>query len=291
MSNQFPPAGDGQPPQQNPNGGAPQHNPHGGVPQHNGQQGGFSGQPTQQPTPAGYGQQQAQPGYGHEPTQGGYGQPGGYAQQPTPSGKKKTSPWVWVGVAVAAVALIVGGIFGGMALFGGGAGKYSLDADTGIADMSIEYTGDYTLSGYETPGSFTAMNDDNTCFAFGNLQSFDASDFEGKSREEAFEDLVNSGSMPEGMEKKIEGTITLEDTNGIPVEFQLATAKGESDEVSGEFWLAMRVFPESEDSVVFIAGCGDMSGTGASSGDWPSYSKSDFENHLKNDVEFTLVEE
>ena len=80
-------------------------------------------------------------------------------------------------------------------------------------------------------------------------------------------------------------------TNGIPVEFQLATAKGESDEVSGEFWLAMRVFPESEDSVVFIAGCGDMSGTGASSGDWPSYSKSDFENHLKNDVEFTLVEE
>lgn len=276
MSNQFPPAGDGQPPQQD---------PYGGAPQHNSQQGGFSGQPTQQPAQAGYGQQPPQAGYGQQQTQGGY------AQQPTPSGKKKTSPWVWVGVAVAAVALIVGGIFGGMALFGGGAGKYSLDADTGIADMSIEYTGDYTLSGYETPGSFTAMNDDNTCFAFGNLQSFDASDFEGKSREEAFEDLVNSGSMPEGMEKKIEGTITLEDTNGIPVEFQLATAKGESDEVSGEFWLAMRVFPESEDSVVFIAGCGDMSGTGASSGDWPSYSKSDFENHLKNDVEFTLVEE
>lgn len=291
MSSQFPPAGDGQPPQQDPYGGAPQHNPHGGAPQHNGQQGGFSGQPTQQPTPAGYGQPGA---YGQQPPQAGYGQQqtqGGYAQQPTPSGKKKTSPWVWAVVAVAAVALIVGGIFGGMALFGGGAGKYSLDADTGIADMSIEYTGDYTLSGYETPGSFTAMNDDNTCFAFGNLQSFDASDFEGKSREEAFEDLVNSGSMPEGMEKKIEGTITLEDTNGIPVEFQLATAKGESDEVSGEFWLAMRVFPESEDSVVFIAGCGDMSGTGASSGDWPSYSKSDFENHLKNDVEFTLVEE
>lgn len=291
MSNQFPPAGDGQPPQQD---------PYGGAPQHNSQQGGFSGQPTQQPAQGGYGQQQAQAGYGQpgaygqQPPQAGYGQQqtqGGYAQQPTPSGKKKTSPWVWVGVAVAAVALIVGGIFGGMALFGGGAGKYSLDADTGIADMSIEYTGDYTLSGYETPGSFTAMNDDNTCFAFGNLQSFDASDFEGKSREEAFEDLVNSGSMPEGMEKKIEGTITLEDTNGIPVEFQLATAKGESDEVSGEFWLAMRVFPESEDSVVFIAGCGDMSGTGASSGDWPSYSKSDFENHLKNDVEFTLVEE
>ncbi|WP_201520988.1 hypothetical protein [Gulosibacter hominis] len=276
MSNQFPPAGDGQPPQQD---------PYGGAPQHNSQQGGFSGQPTQQPAQAGYGQQPPQAGYGQQQTQGGF------AQQPTPSGKKKTSPWVWVGVAVAAVALIVGGIFGGMALFGGGAGKYSLDADTGIADMSIEYTGDYTLSGYETPGSFTAMNDDNTCFAFGNLQSFDASDFEGKSREEAFEDLVNSGSMPEGMEKKIEGTITLEDTNGIPVEFQLATAKGESDEVSGEFWLAMRVFPESEDSVVFIAGCGDMSGTGASSGDWPSYSKSDFENHLKNDVEFTLVEE
>lgn len=291
MSSQFPPAGDGQPPQQDPYGGAPQHNPHGGAPQHNGQQGGFSGQPTQQPTPAGYGQPGA---YGQQPPQAGYGQQqtqGGYAQQPTPSGKKKTSPWVWAVVAVAAVALIVGGIFGGMALFGGGAGKYSLDADTGIADMSIEYTGDYTLSGYETPGSFTAMNEDNTCFAFGNLQSFDASDFEGKSREEAFEDLVNSGSMPEGMEKKIEGTITLEDTNGIPVEFQLATAKGESDEVSGEFWLAMRVFPESEDSVVFIAGCGDMSGTGASSGDWPSYSKSDFENHLKNDVEFTLVEE
>lgn len=291
MSNQFPPAGDGQPPQQD---------PYGGAPQHNSQQGGFSGQPTQQPAQGGYGQQQAQAGhgqpgaYGQQPPQAGYGQQqtqGGYAQQPTPSGKKKTSPWVWAVVAVAAVALIVGGIFGGMALFGGGAGKYSLDADTGIADMSIEYTGDYTLSGYETPGSFTAMNDDNTCFAFGNLQSFDASDFEGKSREEAFEDLVNSGSMPEGMEKKIEGTITLEDTNGIPVEFQLATAKGESDEVSGEFWLAMRVFPESEDSVVFIAGCGDMSGTGASSGDWPSYSKSDFENHLKNDVEFTLVEE
>lgn len=291
MSNQFPPAGDGQPPQQN---------PYGGAPQHNSQQGGFSGQPAQQPTPAGYGQpggygqQPPQAGYGQQQTQGGYGQQppqASYGQQPTPSGKKKTSPWVWAVVAVAAVALIVGGIFGGMALFGGGAGKYSLDADTGIADMSIEYAGDYTLSGYETPGSFTAMNDDNTCFAFGNLQSFDASDFEGKSREEAFEDLVNSGSMPEGMEKKIEGTITLEDTNGIPVEFQLATAKGESDEVSGEFWLAMRVFPESEDSVVFIAGCGDMSGTGASSGDWPSYSKSDFENHLKNDVEFTLVEE
>lgn len=277
MSNQFPPAGDGQPPQQNPYGGAPQQSAQGGY--------------GQQPAQAGYGQPG---GYGQQPPQAGYGQQqtqGGYAQQPTPSGKKKTSPWVWVGVAVAAVALIVGGIFGSMALFGGGAGKYSLDADTGIADMSIEYTGDYTLSGYETPGSFTAMNDDNTCFAFGNLQSFDASDFEGKSREEAFEDLVNSGSMPEGMEKKIEGTITLEDTNGIPVEFQLATAKGESDEVSGEFWLAMRVFPESEDSVVFIAGCGDMSGTGASSGDWPSYSKSDFENHLKNDVEFTLVEE
>ncbi|WP_201517831.1 hypothetical protein [Gulosibacter hominis] len=277
MSNQFPPAGDGQPPQQNPYGGAPQQSA----------QGGYGQQPAQAGygQPGGYGQQPPQAGYGQQPPQASYG------QQPTPSGKKKTSPWVWVGVAVAAVALIVGGIFGGMALFGGGAGKYSLDADTGIADMSIEYTGDYTLSGYETPGSFTAMNDDNTCFAFGNLQSFDASDFEGKSREEAFEDLVNSGSMPEGMEKKIEGTITLEDTNGIPVEFQLATAKGESDEVSGEFWLAMRVFPESEDSVVFIAGCGDMSGTGASSGDWPSYSKSDFENHLKNDVEFTLVEE
>lgn len=271
MSNQFPPAGDGQPPQQNPYGGAPQQSAQGGY--------------GQQPAQAGYGQQQTQGGYAQQQTQGGY------AQQPTPSSKKKTSPWVWVGVAVAAVALIVGGIFGGMALFGGGAGKYSLDADTGIADMSIEYTGDYTLSGYETPGTFTAMNDDNTCFAFGNLQSFDASDFEGKSREEAFEDLVNSGSMPEGMEKKIEGTITLEDTNGIPVEFQLATARGESDEVWGEFWLAMRVFPESEDSVVFIAGCGDMSGTAASSGDWPSYSKSDFENHLKNDVEFTLVEE
>lgn len=283
MSNQFPPAGDGQPPQQNPYGGTPQQPAQAGYGQQQ-TQGGYG-------QPAGYGQQQAQSGYGQQPPQAGYGQPGGYAQQPTPSGKKKTSPWVWVGVAVAAVALIVGGIFGGMALFGGGAGKYSLDADTGIADMSIEYTGDYTLSGYETPGSFTAMNDDNTCFAFGNLQSFDASDFEGKPREEAFEDLVNSGSMPEGMEKKIEGTITLEDTNGIPVEFQLATAKGESDEVSGEFWLAMRVFPESEDSVVFIAGCGDMSGTGASSGDWPSYSKSDFENYLKNDVEFTILEE
>lgn len=268
MSNQFPPAGDGQPPQQNPYGGAPQQSAQGG-----------------------YGQQPAQAGYGQPATQGGYGQPAGYDQQPPQRGNKKTSPWVWAVVAVAAVALIVGGIFGGMALFGGGAGKYSLDADTGIADMSIEYTGDYTLSGYETPGSFTAMNDDNTCFAFGNLQSFDASDFEGKSREEAFEDLVNSGSMPEGMEKKIEGTITLEDTNGIPVEFQLATAKGESDEVSGEFWLAMRVFPESEDSVVFIAGCGDMSGTGLGTGEWPSYSKSDFEKHLKNDVEFTLVEE
>ncbi|MEF3324070.1 proline-rich domain-containing protein [Gulosibacter sp. GYB002] len=286
MSNQFPPAGDGQPPQQNPNGGAPQQSAQGGYGQQPAQAG--YGQPATQGgygQPAGNGQQPPQRGYGQEPTQGGYG------QQPPQRGNKKTSPWVWAVVAVAAVALIVGGIFGGMALFGGGAGKYSLDADTGIADMSIEYTGDYTLSGYETPGSFTAMNDDNTCFAFGNLQSFDPTDFEGKSREEAFEDLVNSGSMPEGMEKKIEGTITLEDTNGIPVEFQLATAKGESDEVSGEFWLAMRVFPESEDSVVFIAGCGDMSGTGASSGDWPSYSKSDFENHLKNDVEFTLVEE
>ena len=113
-----------------------------------------------------------------------------------------------------------------------------------------------------------------------------------KSMDEAIQDQLKSEGMPEGMEISTEGTITLKDTEGIDVEFQLANIKGDSDQFKGEMWVAMHVFQDSEDGLMFMAGCADMSayGGGSSSSD-ASFSKGEFEDFIKNDVEFTLTEE
>ncbi|WP_311478758.1 hypothetical protein [uncultured Gulosibacter sp.] len=294
-----------------------------------GDQGGQSGQQAQpgygsygdqggQQAQPGYGAygQQGQPGYGSygdqgaqqaQPGYGAYGQPGqdaqqgygayaqqqnygGYGQQPPQGGKKKTSPWVWIVVAVAAVALIVGGVFGAMALFGGGSGgKYGVNSETGIADVKLKYTGDYEDSGYGPDNGFSASTSDYSCYAAGNLNNLDMSLIEGKSVEEGIKDELLSGNMPDGVEVTTEGTITLKDTEGIDVEFQLARMKGEADGSKGEIWVAVHVFRDSENALMLTAGCMNTSYT--SGGGDASFSKEQFEDFLKNDVEFTLVEE
>lgn len=243
-----------------------------------------------------YGQQgqDAQAGYGayaQQQNYGDYGQQGGYGQQPQQGGKKKTSPVVWIVVAVVAVALIVGGVFGAMALFGGGGGKYGVDSETGIADVTIKYTGDYDDGGYGSDSSFSASNSDMSCYVVGEFSTIDVSALDDKSMDEAIQDQLKGEGMPDGMEISTEGTITLQDTEGIDVEFQLANIKGDSDQFKGEMWVAMHVFQDSEDGLMFMAGCADLGGYGGGSSSDPSFSKGEFEDFIKNDVEFTLTEE
>ena len=349
MSNQFPPAGNGQPGQnQNLNGDQSNSGYGASTPGYQGYQpqsgyGSYGDQGQQaQPGYGSYGDQssqgqQAQPGYGSYGDQGqqgaqsqqGYGvygdqgqQPGygsygdqssqasqqnyggygqhdaqapaygsGYGQQPPQGGKKKTAPWVWIVVALAAIALVVGGVFGAMALFGGG-GKYTLNAETGIDGVTMKYVGsDLQASEYGggSDESFNVMDDDYQCMAAGALQPFDKSELDGKSVEDAImEEIDDQSNIPEGIEAKADGTITIEDTEGQSVEFQIIQMKGESDGISGEIYVAMHLFPESGDALMFMAGC--QSGYG-SSGDAPAYSKGDFEDFMKNDVEFTLKEQ
>ena len=113
----------GQPPQQgNPYGGPPQqHNPYGQPPQQN-----PYGQPAQQGNPYGGPPQQGQPNQpvwqGHQAPQQGYG-PGGQQQwqqgQYPPGGQQKSKKkWLVPVVAIVAILLVIGGVFGILALTG-----------------------------------------------------------------------------------------------------------------------------------------------------------------------------
>lgn len=215
-----------------------------------GQQGQGYGGYGQQP---GYGQQSGQPGYGYAPGQGGpqAGGPGGP--------KKGVAPWVWIVAGVAALALIIGAIWGGMALFGGGA-KYALDSKTGVDGVTLAYTGggEWEDSGYGTDTSISLTRGDlfseEMCMLGANY-STDFVDYD-KDRDvrdqiaESYEEsLGTDGTSYEDL-----GSLTLTDTNGEDVEFAFMKFSSSNDS-DYPFYGLFHVFPDSESALVYYGAC------------------------------------
>lgn len=254
-----------------------------------GQQGG--GQQGQQPGQPGYGaygqqgqhgqhgQQSGQQGYGANPSQGGYQQPGqggyqqggqgygapGYGQQQGGGQppKKGVAPWIWIVAAVAAVALVVGGIFGAMALFGGGGNKYGFNSKTGVENVTVAWNGEgeWEDPGFGSDTSVFLTTPSTYSCQLGSTYSTDMGDLEGYDGDlmQAFRDYVAEQDSNSNASMQEHGTITIKDTNGESVEFAVVSV-AMSNPITAEettMFVAFHGFTESDSALVYLYGCSD----------------------------------
>lgn len=254
-----------------------------------GQQGG--GQQGQQPAQPGYGaygqqgqhgqpgQQSGQQGYGANPSQGGYQQPGqggyqeggqgygapGYGQQQGGGQppKKGVAPWIWIVAAVAAVALVVGGIFGAMALFGGGGNKYGFNSKTGVENVTVAWNGEgeWEDPGFGSDTSVFLTTPSTYSCQLGSTYSTDMGDLEGYDGDlmQAFRDYVAEQDSNSNASMQEHGTITIKDTNGESVEFAVVSV-AMSNPITAEettMFVAFHGFTESDSALVYLYGCSD----------------------------------
>ena len=320
MSNQWPPAGSGQHPNDHGSpaggyGGQPQQlgpqglgagsDPRGGQPGQPGAgQFGQFGQQGQYGQPGQYGPPgpQGQPGqFGHPAPQGGFGQPGqagqygqpgqyhpqggqygqaphgapgqgapgGYGSGPQgfggpgpqggrPAGAKQgVQPWVWIVAGVAALALVGGAIWGGMALLGGGGGAYGVASSTGVAGVVLgKVEGDYTDLGFSDDTMVTLVKGDflngDGCTLSGYYSAGD-SDVGTLDNPERFRESLEGSGAPSGDYEDL-GTRTLLDTNGVPVEFRFHVFRPGDGSSAGSYGL-VHVFADSNSALFFMGGC------------------------------------
>ena len=215
---------------------------------------------------------QQQGGYGQnqqgQQVYGGYGQPGqdqsqaayaagGYGQQPPQGGqpKKKGFPlWAWIVTGVVVVALIGGGIWGGIALFGGSKG-YDIESDKTVSNVDISYTGSW--SDY---GSGMYVNDDYSCYYMTEFSSdatgIDRNDVEGSMEQSVQDEMAASGNSDISYSKL--NNVTMADTNGEDVEFVLYEIKPNSGEGIG--YIAAHPFSDSGDIILMATVCDSSDG-------------------------------
>ena len=215
---------------------------------------------------------QQQGGYGQnqqgQQVYGGYGQPGqdqsqqayaagGYGQQPPQGGQPKKNGfplWAWIVTGVVVVALIGGGIWGGIALFGGSKG-YDIESDKTVSDVDISYTGSW--SDY---GSGMYVNDDYSCYYMTEFSSdatgIDRNDVEGSMEQSVQDEMAASGNSDISYSKL--NNVTMADTNGEDVEFVLYEIKPNSGEGIG--YIAAHPFSDSGDIILMATVCDSSDG-------------------------------
>ncbi|WP_192496997.1 hypothetical protein [Gulosibacter chungangensis] len=213
-----------------------------------------SGQPA-------YGQQ----GYGHQ----GYGQQGGaYAQGtynaapgaggPGAGGAKKFPAWVWIVVAVVAVALIGGLIWGAIALFSGGKG-YSLNSKSLVDDVEIEYVGDWDDDSYsyyiQDPSGACGYNAD---FVTSGFDDIDPDNVEG-SIDDGFAEMMEETGADFEAERL--DNFTVKDINGESVEFAVFQMSNESEWGSVSAIFAVHPFSDSGSVLTMGLTCQDSDAT------------------------------
>jgi hypothetical protein len=226
------------------------------------------GQDASQQSYGGYGQDASQQqGYGQgqqgQQVYGAYGQPGqdqnqnygGYGQQPPQGGQKKGFPvWAWIVIAVVVIGLVVGGIFGGMALFGGSNG-YDIESDKTVSDVEVTYNGDW-----EDYGGGMYVNDDYTCYYLasfeGGATGIDPDNVEG-SMEDSVADAAGQSGSSDVTYTKLDN-VTMADTEGNDVEFVIYEVKPTSGEGIG--YIAAHPFSDSGDILVMATVCDGSNG-------------------------------
>jgi len=168
---------------------------------------------------------------------------------------------VWIVAGVAALALVIGAIWGGMALFGGGA-KYALDSKTGVDRVTLAHTGggDWEDSGYGSESSISLSRGDflssDACMLGANY-STDFLDYEeDRDIRDQIADSYEDSLGTDGTGYEDLGEITLTDTNGEEVEFAFMrfTSSADSDY---PFYGLFHVFPESDSALVYFGACMD----------------------------------
>lgn len=330
MSNQYPPAGgQGNYDPNYPGGGQGQYGQHAGgsdyasYSQGAGQQGydQYAGQDAQQVyggEPSGY------DNYGYDG--GHYG--GGYGDQYQQAGaangygggqsepeKKGVAPWVWIVAAVAAVALVVGGVFGVMALMNNTGGNTTASGGESTSNNDGDETGDETGGDETETDSVDPVGGDDYSISSRtgvtdiSLDGYSGSDFttyDGGSDPHMMSAMSKdstclmmaqvmpdsaAGVTTEQMRGQLGaalvtmgdpdgkaddlGTATLTDSSGKRVEFLLAKFSGDFSGIS-EAYAAIHTFPDSG-HMMMIAG---MCNSG-------KMSQSDFQQAAEQ-VQFTL---
>jgi hypothetical protein len=241
-----------------------------------GQQGYGQQDYAQQPQQYG-GQPQAAPAYGNY----GDGAPG--QQNPTPPKKKGPAPWVFVLVGVAAVALVGGGIWGGIALFGGGGNDDRNTADDGnggengnggeengggengggdtvdyplsntdpVTSVSVTYNGSWESQ--DVQGQELFYNDDSTCtYLTSYVPSVAAgTDFDPDDVASSLNVYLNTDTT--GYELDNAGTTTATDTNGVTIE--LGTVSFTEDTYNSAGLLTVHAF--EDDLLMYQITCSD----------------------------------
>ena len=226
-----------------------------------------------QPGQPGYGQQPGQSAYGQQPPQGAYGGqpygsggPGGHAPHPggpgAPTPKRtlaNAGPWPWI-IGAAALLLIIGAIWGGIALFGGGA-KYALDSKTGVAGVELAYDGSagagWRVAEWGNTGTSVnlvrgeeMMGADSCMLAANYVDSAWVIDSDSDVKSQIGQEFEDDAGVQGSYEDL--GNVTLTDTNGEDVEF--AFMKFESDDdASYPVYALFHVFPDS-DSMLTVSG-------------------------------------
>lgn len=234
-------------------------------------QAGYAQQPGQ---PQGYGQQASQqPGYGQsagsQPAYGqpGYGQQGGTYSQGTYNaapgaggtggGIKNAPVWVWIVVGVVALALIVGLIWGAIALFGGGK-SYALSSKNLVDDVEVEYVGDWEDQGYSY-----YLDENEECgysadFSSYGFDDIDPDDVEG-SIDEEFEALMEEAGEEVDAERL--SNITVSDVNGEAVEFAVFQMSSDDSWGTTSAVFAVHPFSDSGDVLTMAVTCMDADAT------------------------------
>lgn len=236
--------------------------------------GGEQQQYGRQPQQYGDAQQQYQPqaaaAYGNYSANQGGG-PGGAAPK-----KKGVPAWAWVVIGIVAVALVGGGIWGGIALFGGGnssqntanggsssnsgssgssgtsgdgsgnngggaepsAIAYPLDNTDGVSDIAIDYTGDW--SPQDLQGQTLYYSPDNTCTYLTTFMPNAASGATWDATDPAASLNTYLNTDTTGYVIENAGTTTVTDTNGLGVE--LGTVHFTEDQYDTAGLLTVHVF-------------------------------------------------
>ncbi|WP_193128495.1 hypothetical protein [Gulosibacter sediminis] len=152
------------------------------------------------------------------------------------------------------IGLVVGGIFGGMALFGGSNG-YDIESDKTVSDVEVTYNGDW-----EDYGGGSYVNDDYSCYYYVGFSSggpsVDADDIEG-SLDEAVEEELTSTSVGDVDMTKL-NNVTMADTVGVDVEFVIYEIKPTTGEGIGYF--AAHPFSNSGDMLSMLVLCDGSDG-------------------------------
>lgn len=214
-------------------------------------------------------QPQAAAAYGNYNGNQGGG-PGGAAPK-----KKGVPVWAWIVIGVVAVALVGGGIWGGIALFGGGNSSqttanggsssnsgssgdgnsggdsggndggdapaelaYPLDNTDGVSDIAIDYTGDWEPQ--DLQGQTLYYSPDNTCTYLTTFMPNAASGATWDAADPAASLNTYLNTDTTGYKIENAGTTTVTDTNGLQVE--LGTVHFTEDEYDTAGLLTVHVF-------------------------------------------------